>query len=440
MKDNNKQKYILRPKPRIGFLPIGCLKNKDLEQDYERGKKLIYQLDAEIVESPLVWEQPDVLANIAELQRADIDLLVQYVLHGMSAEQQTLVGVKTDVPTVLLALPTNYSFSSCASAFGALRERGCKVKLLSLSPGEEEDAVRDLIMIARVAYTMSELKRTRIGALGGIFPNLPADQYHRDIVADKLGPQIIHLPISVFQEFLKQRQNNDSGIAKEIVKLRDKFKVEVDDSLLAKAICFHLALGDLADQKRLTAIALECHTELTPLFDINPCFGFADPNCTYLPICEGDVIRGINMLIVSFLTGGDSYIGDTIFVKDGVLTLAHCGSSCGLAKNGNVVIKEQLAPSHVVEGKRQAMCMPEISPGEVTLMRLHGQYLDQFHLALGKLTSTDMNGRLNVHIDLHNPCAFLKHICGNHYVIAKGDLRPQLTLLCDWSGIKITET
>jgi len=386
-----------------------------------------------------VWEQPRVLDAVFDLRCSDIDVLVVYVLHGMSAEQQTLAGVKSEVPTVLWALPTNYSFSSCISARGALRDRGRKVALV-FSPDDDSRAVAEIEMAARAAYAMEQLKRCRIGTLGGIFPNLPADQYHRDTVADKVGPQVVHLPVARLRQQLDAVSPEDEAVVKEMARLRKRFDVRVDDALLGKAARIDHALRRLSREERLNAICLECHTELAPLFGINPCLGFADESCPYIPVCEGDVVRGVNALMLHLLTGEVPCMGDAMGVRDGILTLSHCGAPCAWGSDGDVVIAEQRAPAHVGVETKLAMCRPMIGCGRVTLTRLHGQELEQLHVGVGDIVDASNDDLVTVRVGLANADGFLDGMCGNHYLIAGGDVRSRLGLLCEWLGIEVIET
>ena len=428
-----------RPRPRVGFLPIGCIRNSDLQRDYELGRELAARIDAQVIESPLVWEQTEVLDAVARLQDVKIDMLVQYVLHGMSAEQQTLAGARCNVPTVIWALPTHYSFSSCVSAVGALRSRGRKVRMV-LSPAGDPGVLSEIEMIARVGYTIAQLRHSRIGTIGGIFPNLPAAQYHRDVLADRLGPQIVHVPIARFKRFLADANKDDGAVRAELTRLRETFDVRVGDERLCSAIRFDLALRALVQEYRLAGVAMECHTELNLLFEINPCLGFADENRGYLIGCEGDVVMVVNMQMVQLLAGCESYLGDVLSLQDGILTLAHCGASCQFARGRDVAIIEQTAPDTLGIEIKLAMCVPTFPLDQVTLLRLHGRDLDRLHMARGKVVASETGERLTVRVQLDNPREFLDHVCGNHYLVALGDLTPQFKLLGEWMDITVIET
>ncbi|MCL5994622.1 MAG: hypothetical protein M1546_01035, partial [Chloroflexi bacterium] len=329
------------------------------------------------------------------------------------------------------------------SAIGALRDRGRRARLV-VSGDEPASVLPQLNLMARVAFSISRLQDTRLGTLGGILPNLPAAQYHRDILADKLGPQVVHIPIALFNAFLSTNDESDPSVNKEIRSLRRAFDVRVEDGILRKATRFHHALRDLTRQHRLAAVAMECHTELTPLFDINPCFGFADVDRDYLIGCEGDVLATVNMLMMLFLTGKEPCLGDVYAVRDGIVTLVHCGAGCRVAAPEMVVIAEQDAPDNPglreCRDTKMAMCIPNPPAGEITLSRLYGQGCDQLHVACGTVLDADIRDRLKIHIRLHNPDGFMEQVCGNHYVLSHGDLRPEIRLLCEWLKLRLTET
>ncbi len=63
------------------------------------------------------------------------------------------------------------------------------------------------------------------------------------------------------------------------------------------------------------------------------------------------------------------------------------------------------------------------------------------HIALGELESSEQNPNLMVKIRLAgNRWDFLGQCSGNHYIVAPGDIRGELKLLCKWLGITLDET
>lgn len=233
---------------------------------------------------------------------------------------------------------------------------------------------------------------------------------------------------------------NGPALDAEIARLRATFQVDAGDELLRKAIRFHWALREIAQRQRLTAIVLECHTELTRLFGINPCFAFADAGSPYFVGCESDAIMTVAMLMVHFLAGRHSYLGDVLTLQGDMLTLTHCGASCGIAAGEAVHIRQQFAPAHVGVPTPLALCVPAFPAGPATLLRLHGPQIDQMHLAMGEVLTSDVSQRLTVQVRLDQPERFLQELCANHYLLAAGDLRAEVRVLCEWLGIALTET
>jgi L-fucose isomerase-like protein len=425
-------------RPCVGFLPIWNRAKLPLEDDYERGLGLIQGLDADIVATAPAWSQPEVLDRLEELQAQSIDLLVVYVLNGMSSYQQTLAGARSTVPVALWALPTSYSFPSAANAVGVLRERDRRVRMV-YSDGDPAVVIPQLEVMARAAFALHELQRSRIGTLGDLFPNLPGAHYHPDTLMDLLGPQVVHIRLSELHAVHGAIRPDDPSVEEEMGRFRARYEVQVGDQMLARAVRFHRSLQQIAERQRLTAIAMECHTELTPLYGINPCIGFAGEACPFLIGCEGDVVMAVNLLMLRYLTGQEGYLGDIYSLKDGVITLVHCGGDWRLARGGRVAIVEQMAPETVGLATRMAICLPQLPSGPVTVTRLHGPRCDRLDVATGTVLESNTEQRLAVRVQLDSPQRFLEKVSGNHYALVYGDARPHLRVLADWLNLQLTE-
>jgi L-fucose isomerase-like protein len=86
-------------------------------------------------------------------------------------------------------------------------------------------------------------------------------------------------------------------------------------------------------------------------------------------------------------------------------------------------------------------CRPRIDSGPATLLRFYGQNCDKMHIAAGEVISCEQSPNLEVKVKLEgNRWDFLEQCFGNHYVLAAGDIRGELKLLCKWLGISLYET
>jgi L-fucose isomerase-like protein len=426
-------------RPRIGYLPIGRLRTEELRGEHHRGLTIVRRLDADLQEIGPAWSQPEVLDAVSALRSAGMDALVVHVLEGMSAEQQVQAALASAVPTALWALPTNYSFSSAVSAIGALRERDARAELV-VADAEPDSVVPRLQQFAWSAHALSRLRGCRIGALGGLFPNLSAAHYHAGILSDALGVQVVRIPLAQVKASLESPEFDEASLDRGVLALRRSCDASVEDDLLRRALRFHLAIGAIASAHRLAAVTLDCFTELIPLFGVNPCLGFADPDREYLIACEGDAVIGACMLMLQFLGAGEPWLGDVFSVRGDILTLVHCGGSSALCGSGPLRCARQTAPATVGSPTAMAMCVPSLEPGDVTLTRLHGRGCDRLHVARGEVVSCDTQERLSVRIRLSDPAGFLAAVCGNHYVVSRGDQRPGISLIGRWLRMEVSET
>ena len=63
------------------------------------------------------------------------------------------------------------------------------------------------------------------------------------------------------------------------------------------------------------------------------------------------------------------------------------------------------------------------------------------HLAAGELLECEQSPNLKVKIGITGDrWDFLEQCFGNHYVVAAGDIRKELKLLCKWLKITVFET
>ena len=123
----------------------------------------------------------------------------------------------------------------------------------------------------------------------------------------------------------------------------------------------------------------------------------------------------------------------------GVNTLANAVKVTMGPKGRNVVLEKSRASQAL--GFETMTCKPRLDPGTVTLLRLYGSGGNQLHMALGELINSDTSPDLKVSVRLAGDrWHFLEHCYGNHYIVAPGDVRKELQLLCKWLGITPVET
>jgi len=363
------------------------------------------------------------------------DLLLLIPLRGLSAQVMERIGRACPAPGLIWPIPGRFALPSSTLAAGALHDAGVPVELL-FAPPDHPLALAKAACIVRTATAWSRLRRSRIGVVGALFPNLVSCRYEAQTISARLGPTVVPMAYEALRADLRTTPETDAAIR---TITGDYGVAAADQGALTAGARLHLALKQAAHDQHLDAFAAECWTGLPRELGLNPCLGFVED--AYTLACEGDVVMAVSLLIVRYLTGARAYVGDVYDLDlDGRLTLVHCGGPASLAANNAAVVlaKSELAQQR---GFETITCRPRLPAGPVTLFRLYGPNCDQMHMALGDLTGCEPSPNLSVAVQLAGSrWDFLSQCFGNHYVVAPGDIRPELSLLSKWLGIHIRET
>ena len=419
-------------------MPIGKVNTPDVKTDLDDASANLETLNMELVIEKPKYDETQIIQAASELKGKQIDLLVLLPLHGACAPLLVLAAEHSEAKTVIWALPVRYSLPTSASAIGALNDKTTRAALV-FGPATDKKVTEQIELRARTNFAINSLKETRIGTLGGIFSLMTASYYDKNVLRARLGPDVVHIPVSDYRKVLTEIDEDE--ISKACQEIPKYIKIRVDNKLLTEAMKHHLALRKLARTRNLQAMTLECHSELIKEFGINPCLGFVDTS--YYVGCEGDVVMSAAALLTRYLTGRYVLMIDPFTIdSQGVMTMLHCGgpASCCEGLSETAVMKGQ-SPSHVGRATPLAMCRPKLKVGEkVTLLRLYGSNIDKAHVALGEIVSCETKTTLELRIRLAGgKDQFIRNICGNHYLVVLGDIRKDLTMFFASMSIDLVE-
>lgn len=367
------------------------------------------------------------------------DLLLLVPLRGLSAEAIESAALASRTPSLIWPIRGGFALPSSALAVGALREGGHAVEL-AFAPPDDPSAIEQTRRILHAARAFSRLRRSRIGVIGGLFPNLTSARYDPETVTRRMGTTLVPVAYASIQAGMADSAARPDETRHALEALTETYAVGPwDQEAVAPGLQLHLTLKRLSQEQHLDAFAAECWSGLPSELGLNPCLGFADD--AYTLACEGDVMLCISLLVVRYLTGGGAYVGDLYDLdREGVMTLIHCGAPASLSPEpSNVVLGRSEAA--IARGFESITCRPRLEPGPVTIFRFYGRNCDKIHLTTGDLVSTDPSSTLTVKVRLAgSPSNFIQVCAGNHYVVVHGDIRPELEVLARWLGITILET
>lgn len=405
-------------RPRIALHTIADLNDQDQRHVYQELVERVDESGAEIVPG----------------NSSDVDALLVLVLHGNSAREIVAAAAGLDCPCIIWAVRERWAWPSSALAVGKLAEGQKRVKLVYGQPAEK-DAVAAFAKALRSARALRQLARSRIGTIGGLYPNLVACTYDREGLRARLGTEIIDLSFDAVRQ-AAVREDEVRALAEDI-----SARYTVNASLPGRfqaGIRLHLALKRIARQHDLDAFAVECWSRFPQEFGTNPCLGLVEDD--YVMACEGDVLLAINQLLVKAITGSCPYAGDG-YDLDGqsVLTLKHCGApmSLGAGEERGVIQGSEKAEA---QGCPTLVCRPQLKRGPVTLLRLCGRAGERMHMASGELIGSENLREMTVRVRVRGSRKhFVENCRGNHYVVAPGDITEEIRLLCQWKSMALAD-
>jgi L-fucose isomerase-like protein len=425
----------------VAVLPIGGIDIDIIRGEFESIIDAFNGLGTDLFVADPVWSEVEALQTVQELLRRNPDLLLVIPLSGLSAQIIEKAILTSSIPCLICPVQGKFALPSSALAIGALQESKIPVELLySPSPSADSDFIQRLQCVMRSARAFSRIRQSRIGVVGGLFPNLVSCRYDPQTVNSRLGTTLVPISFELTRNVLQSQSNARNDVEQLQKEITASYKIDAADlNTLNAGIQLHLALKQVALEHKLDGFATECWSGFPREFGLNPCMGFIED--AYTLACEGDVMLCISLLLIRYLIGTGAYVGDLYDLDlNGILTLVHCGAPASLASNREETIlsKSQLA---LERGFETLTCRSHLENGPVTLFRFYGRECDKLHVAFGELLGSELSPNLTVKVKLKgNRWDFLEQCFGNHYIAVKGDIRSELKLLGKWLGITIFET
>jgi len=400
----------------------------------------------------------DEARGIAELSREDFDFLVVCVAGWIPS--QTVINVISRFshkPMVLWGLTgymDNGRLVTTADQAGttALRDPmdalGFRFKYVYDSIDAPSSAADKVLDFAKVARTMRLLKRARVGFMGYRDMNLYATLVDGVSLRRVVGPEI-----EVF-EMLEIVQTMDGLPDGEVAAVIDEVRAEwtfaqpVGSGALQKGVRLYLALMRKVQERKYEAVSV------VDVFGVKKLLHFPPAMALMLlvdkggvaSIPENDGLGAVTQLIVRYLTGQvGAYLEFYEFMTDRLLM--------GVP---------DYVPSDIVEGPVTVLPWPgfgglgdgilnvsKLKTGRATICRL-GSRGDRYRMHI--LTGDAVSPRSWEEAGWEPPAPqlpslefvpdgtvedFAQKVMGQHYIIAYGDHRQQLTDLCRMLDIEV---
>ena len=421
---------------RVLCITVGRSAREQTADELRRARGCLDRDDIEVVDGGVVLEPEDSARRVDELAGSRADVLVLMTVSGRSAPLMETIANGLGLPCIIWALGREFAFPSSALAVGALREAGKPVRLIH-GPPDDAATVSEFLVGVRAAFAFTRVRQSRIGVVGGLFPNLVSCRYDTTRVRERVGAELVAIAVDEVRSRMREAADDPDEMDPVLSRCR-LATVKASEQTLRCGVALHLAMKRLAEERGLDAFALECWSGMPQALGINPCLGLFEDD--YILACEGDVMLAVSLLMAESIAGSRIGAADVLELDvENVLTLLHCGGPASSAVDDDVILDD--SPEARSFGFETATCRPKPAPGPVTLLRWYGMDCDHMHVARGDLLGFDRTAGLAVSIKLKGERReFIDHCLGNHYLIVPGDITRELSIFCNWMNVELLET
>ena len=390
--------------------------------------------------APAVISADDVPPALQRLRQADYDLILALVVSWVEAPLFVATLRPFFGQPLLLWSHTTFSQDGVGLTLGALPAAGVLRQTLEEMEasfefvyGMPDDSrlMPRILSFARAAAARRALAEARLGLLGYASMGMYTGTLDHTQLRRQIGPELDHL--DQYEVVVAFERVSDAEVQSELARL-DGWEIapEVAPDDLRRVLRMMIALRRLAAEHRWDGLTVKCQYELSRTFGLAPCLPLSILGDELVCSCEGDVPLLVSQLMLHYLTGEPTSYGDLHALTDSHILWGACGFAPLSYAAGRPRVSKHTA---LYAGLLNSS---PYRPGRVTLARLSaGKGRFRMHLATGEaqlpppfhevgcptypFVNVAMDG------DVH---AFMQRIGSQHYAIAYGDVRQELTTLC----------
>ena len=314
-----------------------------------------------------------------------------------------------------------------------------------------DDALR---AFAKAAKTAADLSRLRFGWIG---PGCGAEGildccFDPAALEQKLGVEFVRIPLQdMFSRYRKTQLTGDDEQERRLealgLNLQGLRRLATDDACAVDdSIRFALALDGLVAEHSLGALSLRCFPEFKVNNIPSPCLAISAMNQSGIPAsCEGDVLSGLSMYVLSRLSGCPATIMD-VFVRDegyNTMELFHCGSAAAALADPETGIQYRthckpanhragVTVEFAIRSDRVSFLKFDTLADRLKLFLFQGETMAPARMLRGcqatVRTDTPVHSLIETLID---------HGVSHHVVLSPGDVRREAECLADMAGLKL---
>jgi L-fucose isomerase-like protein len=408
-------------------------------------------------QAALIMDAAGVEAALAQLARADFDLLVLLqasFADSTMAVQLAAVAQAARVPILLWAVPDSRdggrlrlnSLCGINLAGHALTLRGIPYDYL-LAPADDDAAAHKIGVLARAGQALRRLRGATLGLVGQHPAGFDTCAYEADDLARLFGVGVAEIELDAILQAARQAPEapRQAFLARAGAAAHNISDMDVAATRGTAGV--YVALQGAVAERGLAGVAVRCWPEFFTELGCAACGAMSLLNQDRCPAsCEADVNGTLTSLLLQTLSGGPAFITDLVSIE------AESDSGvfwhCGLAPFD--MADPQVGVAATVHSNRKLPLLFEfpLKPGRITLARLHrctGAGCYQLVIGGGEMVRAErpFGGACGVvRFDQAAPVVLDRILAAgleHHFSITYGDVRAELAAAARLVGLPVLE-
>lgn len=312
-------------------------------------------------------------------------------------------------PFLLLTSGKSNSLAASMEILSYLRQQGIGGEIIH---GSADYIGQRIQLLHRVELALQTLKGCRLGIVGKPSDWLISSSYDSDIIAQRLGIQLVEIEMKELQEIIDKTPEETANSQ------HPSPNTQITRALPG-ANRIHQALKTLVERHRLQGFTIRCFDLLSSHHNTG-CLALARLNADGIVAgCEGDVPALLSMTIAQALLGVSGFQANParIDVETGEMLVAHCTIPLNMVERYELLTHFE---SGIGVGIRGYM-----KEGDVTLFKVSGD-LSRHFVEEGTLVRNETSAglcRTQLAVELSDKRKaeyFLKEPIGNHHIVVAG--------------------
>jgi L-fucose isomerase-like protein len=402
----------------------------------------------EVVAPPIPRSAQEAVEIAEGLKRAGVDLALLFFCTWVAEEiPLALAREAGTLPLMLWALPYLDRDVPMPSPLSGLTASASNLRRLGrpfahlIGPVDEE-RLRAVLRVGRVAAVICRLRCARFGLVGAACPGMLDVVCEDADLAGPLGATIVRLKLEELLEAARQASAEEAArLARELM-TRVGAEEGVSEEIVAENLRLYLGMQRLVERHRLDGYAIRCWPELRNQLPVTACLTHVlTSEARLASACEADLPALVTVYLLSRLAEAPAFAFDvTAYLEDqGAIQLAHCGA----ADLALAAVPAQAVLRRHMRARTGATLEFPFKEGAVTLAKLLLPFEGRLRLfiARGEVIPAGAAVRGSVAHVRPEPSArgfldgMIRAGVEHHLALVYGDWTRELSLLCELTGL-----